>query len=61
METVEWIIENIEPAAITAVISALAGGAVGFRIGINKKQNQSQRAGSNSHQIQIGRDFKMKE
>lgn len=52
-----WILQNFEPAAITAVISALAGGLIGFRIGISKKQKQSQKAGDNSQQIQVGGNF----
>lgn len=52
----DWIIQNIEPAAITAAISAIAGGLVGFRIGISKKQKMSQKAGNNSKQYQAGRD-----
>ena len=51
-----WILQNLEPAAITAVISALSGGLIGFRIGISKKQKFSQKAGDGATQIQSGRD-----
>lgn len=52
-----WILQNLEPAAITAAISALAGGLIGFRIGISKKQHQNQQAGDNAQQIQVGGNF----
>lgn len=52
----DWLIQNIEPASITALISVLAGGLIGFKIGINKKQKMSQKAGDNSTQYQAGRD-----
>lgn len=51
-----WLIENLEPALVTSLVSALAGGFVGFRIGISKKQKMSQKAGNNSNQYQAGRD-----
>lgn len=49
----EWLI-NYMPEVITAIISALVGGFVGFKIGINKKQKLSQKAGDNAQQIQVG-------
>lgn len=41
---------------LIAVISAFGGGLIGFRIGVNKKQKFTQKAGDNSTQIQSGRD-----
>lgn len=49
----EWFM-NILPEIITAVISALFGGFIGFKIGVNKRQKLSQKAGDNARQIQIG-------
>ena len=51
----EWLNQNwIE--IVIAVISAFGGGLIGFRIGVNKKQRFTQKAGDNSTQIQSGRD-----
>lgn len=41
----EWSFQNAEPATITAVVSAIAGGLIGLKIGISKKQIVSQKAG----------------
>lgn len=51
----EWINQNFTEIVI-AVLSALGGGFIGFRIGVNNKQKLSQKAGDNSTQIQSGRD-----
>jgi hypothetical protein len=53
----EWIFDGIGTALVTLILGLLTGGAVGYKIGINKnKVKQSQKAGNNSSQIQIGRD-----
>ena len=53
----EWIFDWIGTALVTLILGLLTGGAVGYKIGINKnKVKQSQKAGNNSSQIQIGRD-----
>ena len=53
----EWIFDGIGTAIITLIVGLLTGGAVGYKIGINKnKVKQKQKAGDNSSQIQIGRD-----
>lgn len=51
----EWLSQNWVDILI-AIISAIGGGFIGFRIGVNKKQRLSQKAGNNSTQIQSGRD-----
>ena len=51
----EWINQNWTEIVI-AIVSALGGGCIGFRIGVNYKQKLSQKAGDNSTQIQSGRD-----
>jgi Na+/glutamate symporter len=53
----EWIFDGIGTAIVTLIVGFLTGGAVGYKIGINKNTvNQKQKAGDNSSQIQIGRD-----
>lgn len=51
----EWIFDGIGTAIVALIVGLLSGGAVGYRIGINT--NQKQKAGDNSSQIQIGRDY----
>ena len=51
----DWLTQNWLDIVI-AVVSALGGGLIGFRIGVNKKQKFTQKAGDNSTQIQSGRD-----
>lgn len=54
----EWIFSGIGTAIITFIVGIIAGGTVGYKIGIIKKTitRQKQKAGDNSSQIQIGRD-----
>lgn len=53
----EWIFDGIGTTIVSLIISFLTGGAVGYKIGINKNMvKQKQKAGNNSLQIQIGRD-----
>ena len=58
MEHVEWIFSGIGTevlvGAISLIVGAIGGGAVGYRIGSKNKINQSQNAGNNSQQKQIG-------
>ena len=54
----EWIFDGIGTAIVTLILGLLTGGAVGYKIGINKNiAKQKQKAGDNSSQIQIGRDY----
>lgn len=54
----EWIFEGIGTAIVILIVGFLTGGAVGYRIGINKNTvKQKQKAGDKSSQMQIGRDF----
>jgi hypothetical protein len=46
-----WFLDGV----VGAVIGALGGTAAGYRIGV-KSTRQSQKAGDNSTQTQIGRD-----
>ena len=51
----EWIFEGIGTAIITLIIGLITGGL--YKYCVNKNTvKQSQKAGDNSSQIQIGRD-----
>lgn len=54
----EWIFEGIGTAIITLIVGLFTGGAIGYRIAINKNNTiiQKQKAGDNSSQMQIGKD-----
>lgn len=53
----EWIFDGIGTTIVTLIVGFLTGGAVGYKIGINKNTvKQKQKAGDNSSQIQIGID-----
>lgn len=54
MEGLEWIFEGIGTELISLVIGAVLGGAAGYKIGSKNKIKQSQKAGDNSKQVQIG-------
>ncbi len=55
----EWLFEGLGTAIISLIIGALAGGSVGYRIGVKKKNTaiQKQNAKDNATQTQIGRDY----
>lgn len=55
----EWIFSGIGTAILTFVVGLITGGTVGYKIAINKKTKtkQTQKAGDNSSQTQIGRDY----
>ena len=52
----EWILDGIGTAIISGIVGTLIGGTAGYQIGIHKKISikQSQKAGDNSNQVQIG-------
>lgn len=58
MENLEWVLDGIGTELIGTVIGliigALGGGAVGYKMGAKSKVKQSQKAGDNSEQKQIG-------
>lgn len=55
MNDISWIFDGIGTAIISGLVGLLLGGTVGYKIGVKKtKIRQSQRAGKNSSQIQIG-------
>jgi membrane protein YqaA with SNARE-associated domain len=55
----DWIFDGIGTAIITLIFGLVFGGAAGYRIGIKKSNrvNQRQKAGSNSSQVQVGKDY----
>jgi p-aminobenzoyl-glutamate transporter AbgT len=55
----EWFFSGLGTTIITLIVGLVAGGTVGYKIGINKKTTtkQKQKAGDNSSQVQIGRDY----
>lgn len=54
MEHIEWIFSGIGTQIITFLLGTITGGLCGYRIWIHKKTKQSQKAGDNSSQTQIG-------
>lgn len=55
MSDISWIFDGIGTAVISGLVGLLLGGAAGYKIGVKKtKVRQSQGAGKNSSQIQIG-------
>ena len=55
MSNISWIFDGIGTAIVTGLVGLLLGGTVGYKIGVKKtKIRQSQRAGKNSSQVQIG-------
>lgn len=55
----EWVFDGLGTAIVTLIVGLATGGAVGYRVGVKKtnKVNQKQRAGKNSSQIQVGKDY----
>lgn len=55
MSNISWIFDGIGTAIVSGLVGLLLGGAAGYKIGVKKtKIRQSQRAGKNSSQIQVG-------
>ncbi len=51
----DWIFSGIGTAIVTFVLGLVSGGGIGYKIAINKKATkQSQKAGKQSSQVQIG-------
>jgi hypothetical protein len=53
----EWFFSGLGTTIISFVLGMTSGGIIGYRIAINKKSKQKQKAGNNSQQIQIGGDY----
>lgn len=56
-KNMDWIFDGIGTAIVTLIVGLISGGAVGYRIGINKKVKQTQKAGDNASQMQVGNDY----
>ena len=54
MENTKWIFDGIGTSIITLILGLFIGGTAGYRIAIKKTIKQTQRAGNNSTQTQIG-------
>lgn len=55
LSEVSWIFDGIGTDIISGLVGLLIGGTTGYTIGVKKtKIRQSQHAGKNSSQIQIG-------
>lgn len=54
MENLSWLFDGIGTQIITFLVGTITGGVCGYRIGIHSKTKQSQKAGNNSSQTQIG-------
>ena len=50
----EWIFEGIGTELLSLAIGAVVGGLTGYKIGVKNKVKQTQKAGNNSTQNQIG-------
>lgn len=53
-EDIKWIFDGIGTAAVTFVFGLLVGGATVYKYAIKKTIKQTQKAGDNSNQTQIG-------
>lgn len=56
MEYIEWMFSGIGTAILTGIVGFIAGGCVGYKIGVKNTINQKQKAKENSTQIQIGQN-----
>ena len=54
MGNIKWIFDGIGTAIVTFVLGLLVGGAAGYKVAIRKTLKQTQKAGDNSIQSQIG-------
>lgn len=50
----DWIFSGIGATILSFIVGGLFGGGVGYKIGISKTIKQTQRAGKQSTQSQIG-------
>lgn len=54
MENLKWIFDGIGTELLSLIVGLFFGGVIGYKIGIHNKVKQSQIAGDNSNQTQIG-------
>lgn len=53
-ENISWIFDGIGTSVLTLLLGLILGGSAGYKIAINKKTIQKQKAGNNSKLTQIG-------
>ena len=54
MDNIKWIFDGVGTALVTFVLGLLVGGTAGYKVAIRKTIQQTQKAGDNSTQTQIG-------
>lgn len=54
MENISWVFDGLRTEILSLIVGFISGGAIGYKIGIHNKVKQSQKAGNNSNQTQIG-------
>lgn len=54
MESLSWLFDGLGTQIVIFLVGILTGGVCGYKIGIHNKTKQSQKAGNNSTQTQIG-------
>lgn len=54
MENLQWIFDGIGTELISLIVGLLIGGGAGYKIGVKKTKNQTQKARDHATQIQIG-------
>lgn len=54
MENIAWIFDGIGTAIVSVIFGVILGGTIGYKVGVRQKVKQSQMAGNNSTQNQIG-------
>lgn len=51
---ISWLFDGLGTEILSLIIGLISGGAIGYKIGVHNKIKQSQKAGDNSNQTQIG-------
>ena len=54
MENISWIFDGFGTEILSLIAGLISGGAIGYKIGVHNRVKQSQKAGDNSNQTQIG-------
>ncbi len=54
MEQIKWIFSGIGTEILSSIIGLIVGAFAGYRYGVHNSIKQSQKAGNNSKQTQIG-------
>ncbi len=55
----DWFFSGLGTGIVTFILGSLVGGTAGYKIATKKNTiRQNQRAGDDSSQMQVGRDYK---